>query len=138
MCIRDRLAVGTWIRRPVVAAAVTAVLSAATFSLAHGSLDPWILLDLAAFAVAAVLLTWRTGGLEAAVALHVVNNVVIIAVGTLVGTVEDSYVGAETAGSPAATLLSVAVVAVATALLLWQARRAGIARTVPVTVGARP
>ena len=47
----------------------TAVLSAATFSLAHGSLDPWILLDLAAFAVAAVLLTWRTGGLEAAVAL---------------------------------------------------------------------
>ena len=31
-----------------------------------------------------------------------------------------------------------AVVAVATALLLWQARRAGIARTVPVTVGARP
>ena len=72
------LAVGTWIRRPVVAAAVTAVLSAATFSLAHGSLDPWILLDLAAFAVAAVLLTWRTGGLEAAVALHVVNNVVIL------------------------------------------------------------
>ena len=69
-------------------------------------------------AVAAVLLTWRTGGLEAAVALHVVNNVVIIAVGTLVGTVEDSYVGAETAGSPAATLLSVAVVAVATALPL--------------------
>ena len=92
----------------------------------------------ATVAVAAVLLTWRTGGLEAAVALHVVNNVVIIAVGTLVGTVEDSYVGAETAGSPAATLLSVAVVAVATALLLWQARRAGIARTVPVTVGARP
>lgn len=132
------LAVGTWIRRPVVAVAVTAALSAAAFSLAHGSLDPWILLDLAAFAVAAVLLTWRTGGLEAAVALHVVNNVVIIAVGTLVGTVEDSYVGAETAGSPAATLLSVAVVAVATALLLWQARRAGIARTVPVTVGARP
>ncbi|WP_087113921.1 CPBP family intramembrane glutamic endopeptidase, partial [Micrococcus luteus] len=132
------LAVGTWIRRPVVAVAVTAVLSAATFALAHGSLDPWILLDLAAFAVAAVLLTWRTGGLEAAVALHVVNNVVIIAAGTLVGTVEDSYVDAETAGSPAATLLSVAVVAVATALLLWQARRAGIARTVPVTVGARP
>ncbi|MBD4543724.1 CPBP family intramembrane metalloprotease, partial [Xanthomonas citri pv. citri] len=107
---------GTWIRRPVVAVAVTAVLSAATFALAHGSLDPWILLDLAAFAVAAVLLTWRTGGLEAAVALHVVNNVVIIAAGTLVGTVEDSYVDAETAGSPAATLLSVAVVAVATAL----------------------
>lgn len=90
------------------------------------------------FAVAAVLLTWRTGGLEAAVALHVVNNVVVIVFGTLAGTVNESFVDVETTGSPLATLVSAAVIALLTALLLWHARRAGIARTVPVGAGAHP
>ena len=132
------LAVGTWIRRPAVAVPVAAVLSAVAFALAHGSLDPWILLDLGTFAVAAVILTWRTGGLEAALALHVVNNVVLLSVGTLAGFASESYVDADAAQSPASALLSMAVVTLATALLLWQARRAGIARTVPASVGARP
>lgn len=132
------LAIGSWFRRPVPAVVLTALVSAGTFALAHGSLDPWILLDLAVFAVAAVVLTWRTGGLEAAVALHVVNNVVILAAGTLAGTVDESYVGAEATGSPLATLVSVVVISLASALLLWQAKRAGVARAVPVSVGARP
>lgn len=132
------LAVGSWFRRPLPAILIVAAVSAVTFSLAHGSFDPWILLDLSVFAVAAVILTWRTGGLEAAVALHVVNNVVVIVFGTLAGTVDESYVDVETTGSPLATLVSATVIALSTALLLWQARRAGIARTVPVSVGARP
>lgn len=132
------LAVGTWIRRPVVAVVVSAVVSAVVFSLAHGSLDPWILADLSTFAVACVVLTWRTGGLEAAIALHAVNNVVLMVVGALAGIGEESYVDAEAAQTPEAALLSMAVIATATALLLWQAKRAGIARTVPAGVGARP
>lgn len=132
------LAVGSWFRRPLPAILIVAAVSAVTFSLAHGSFDPWILLDLSVFAVAAVILTWRTGGLEAAVALHVVNNVVVIVFGTLAGTVDESYVDVETTGSPLATLVSATVIALSTALLLWQARRAGIARTVPVSAGARP
>ncbi len=132
------LAIGSWFRRPLPAILIAAAVSAVTFSLAHGSFDPWILLDLSVFAVAAVLLTWRTGGLEAAVALHVVNNVVVIVFGTLAGTVNESFVDVETTGSPLGTAVSAAVIALSTALLLWQARRAGIARTVPVSVGARP
>ncbi|MFF5021998.1 CPBP family intramembrane glutamic endopeptidase [Micrococcus luteus] len=132
------LAIGSWFRRPMPAIVIAAGVSAVTFSLAHGSFDPWILLDLSVFAVAAVLLTWRTGGLEAAVALHVVNNVVVIAFGTLAGTVNESFVDVETTGSPLATLVSAAVIALSTALLLWHARRAGIARTVPVGAGAHP
>lgn len=132
------LAIGTWIRRPGFAVAVAAAVSAVLFALAHGSLDPWILLDLAWFAVACTVLTWRTGGLEAAVALHAVNNVVILAVGTLTGTGDESYVTAAAVGDPLTALVSVAVVTLATALLLWQARRAGVERTVPVAVGARP
>lgn len=132
------LAIGTWIRRPVVTVAVSAVVSAVAFALAHGSLDPWILLDLGVFAVAAVILTWRTGGLEAAVALHVVNNVVIIVFGTLTGLDKESYVTDAAQGDPLSTLLSATVVTLATVLLLWQAKRAGVARTVPAAVGARP
>ena len=132
------LAIGSWFRRPLPAILIAAAVSAVTFSLAHGSFDPWIVLDLSVFAVAAVLLTWRTGGLEAAVALHVVNNVVVIVVGTLAGTVNESFVDVETTGSPLGTLVSAAVIALSTALLLWQARRAGVARTVPVSAGARP
>lgn len=132
------LAIGTWIRRPAVAVAVAAVVSAGAFALAHGSMDPWILLDLGVFAMAAVILTWRTGGLEAAVALHVVNNVVIIVFGSLTGLDKESYVTDSAQGDPFATLLSAAVVTLATALLLWQAKRAGVVRTVPAAVGARP
>ncbi|MBB4883137.1 CPBP family glutamic-type intramembrane protease [Micrococcus flavus] len=132
------LAIGAWIRRPVVTVAVSAVVSAVAFALAHGSLDPWILLDLAVFAVAAVILTWRTGGLEAAVALHVVNNVVIIVFGSLTGLDKESYVTDSAQGDPFATALSAAVVTLATVLLIWQAKRAGVERTVPAAVGARP
>lgn len=130
--------VGSWFRRPLVGWIVGGLVSTAVFALAHGSLDVWILLDLGAFAAAAVWLTWRTGGLEAAIALHVVNNVVVIAVGTLVGTAADSYVDPSTGGDPATALVSVVFSAGCAALLGWQASRAGIERTVPVQVGARP
>ncbi|MER2134496.1 MAG: CPBP family intramembrane glutamate endopeptidase, partial [Arthrobacter sp.] len=40
-------------------------------------------IDVAVFAVAAGWLTWRTGGLEAAIALHVVNNLVVLALGAV-------------------------------------------------------
>lgn len=83
------LAIGSRFRRPLPAILIAAV-SVVTFFLAHRFFDPCILLDLYVFAVAAVPLTWRTGGREAAVAL------------------------------------------------LWQTRRAGIRRTVPAEVGARP
>lgn len=53
--------VGSWFRRPVVGWIVGGLVSTAIFALAHGSLDVWILLDLGAFAAAAVWLTWRTG-----------------------------------------------------------------------------
>jgi len=65
-------AVGAWVRPPWFAI----VLSSVLFGLAHG-------LSLAGFAaittfgIAAAWLTIRTGGLEAAIALHVMNNVTL-------------------------------------------------------------
>lgn len=130
--------VGSWFRRPLAGWIVGGVVSTAIFALAHGSLDVWILIDLGAFAAAAVWLTWRTGGLEAAVALHVVNNVVVIAAGTLAGTVTESYVDPSATGDPATALTSAVFSFLCAGLLGWQARRAGVERTVPAEVGARP
>nr|WP_257909865.1 CPBP family glutamic-type intramembrane protease [Janibacter limosus] len=80
--------VGAWIKRPVLALVVSTVLSAATFAPAHTSLDPWVLLDLAGMAAACCYLTRRTGGLEAAIVLHVVNNMVITIGLTLLGGIQ--------------------------------------------------
>ena len=64
--------VGRWVRRPVFAI----LLPVPLFTLAH-LYDVWGLLSVAVMAVVAGYLCWRTGGLEAAVGLHVANNVMV-------------------------------------------------------------
>lgn len=66
--------IGRWLRHPLWAI----LLPVPLFVLGH--LYDWIgQTSVAVFAVAAGWLTWRTGGLEAAIALHVVNNIVAFA-----------------------------------------------------------
>lgn len=70
--------VGSWLRHPAFAILVPVPL----FVLGH---DYGVVgqIDVAAFAVAAGWITWRTGGLEAAIALHVVNNVGVMGLGAV-------------------------------------------------------
>ena len=131
--------VGTWIRPPVVAIVISTVLSAVTFALAHSSLDPFVLADIGLFAVVAVFLTWRTGGLEAAIAMHTVNNVLIFVSIVIFGGWAEALVGPETTGSVITLGLSVVVDAIAVTLILWQAKRAKIDRLYhPVPARAQP
>ena len=118
---------GAWFRSPVVALVVTAVLSTATFAAAHGSADPWIVVELGSLAVAGCWLAWRTGGLEAVIVLHVVNNVLIMVTGILLGGLEESYIDGASEGSPISAGMNVVATVLVTALLLWLARRRGIA-----------
>lgn len=69
-------AVGAWLRHPAWAI----VLPIPLFTIGH-EYDLLGLVDVAVFALAAGWLTWRTGGLEAAIGLHVVNNAVLVAFG---------------------------------------------------------
>jgi membrane protease YdiL (CAAX protease family) len=62
-------AIGRWLRHPLFAI----VLPVPLFVLGH-LYDPLGQASVAVFALAAGWLTWRTGGLEAAIAVHVVNN----------------------------------------------------------------
>ncbi|WP_127502181.1 CPBP family intramembrane glutamic endopeptidase [Actinoplanes solisilvae] len=65
-------ATGVWFRQPWVPIAFQALV----FAAAHGWGTPWGFADLFLFGAVAGWLTVRTGGLEAAIALHVMNNLV--------------------------------------------------------------
>ncbi len=120
--------VAVWFAHPGVAWAVSTVVSAGVFALIHGSLDPWLLLDIAALGVVACYLNRRTGGLEAGIALHVANNVLIGIATTTIGGYEESYVSADSTGSPLVLLASLVALTLASVLVLRAARRAGVQR----------
>lgn len=50
-------------------------VSTALFMVMHPPVSPWLAVSQAGMAVGAALITWRTGGLEIAILLHALNNV---------------------------------------------------------------
>ncbi|MBK7722064.1 MAG: CPBP family intramembrane metalloprotease [Austwickia sp.] len=125
------LSIGSWFSGRWAALVVPLVLSVAAFAAAHGSPDPWVVADLSVFAAAAGALTWRTGGLEAAIALHVVNNVVAIGSSLLLGGFEQGFIDSETAGSPGQFSGSLVVQGIAVWLLWRQAAKHQLDRRTP-------
>jgi membrane protease YdiL (CAAX protease family) len=87
-------AVGSLVRSPVFAVVLTTVL----FTMAHG-VWPWespaLFLDRFAFGLVAGYLVIRTGGLEAAIAVHAANNVVTFVFAALTDSVGDSLQAAD-------------------------------------------
>lgn len=69
---------GGWVRHPAFA-----ILLPIPFFVMGHDYDIYGQLDVGLFALAAGWLTWRTGGLEAAIGLHVVNNSVIFLLGAI-------------------------------------------------------
>jgi uncharacterized protein len=64
-------ALGSLVARPWFGVIVSAVV----FALLHGTQNLPLFIDRLGFALLAGLLAWRTGGLEAGIAAHVINNV---------------------------------------------------------------
>jgi len=118
--------VGAWFARPTLGLVVSLIVSAVAFSTAHLSPDPWVLGTIACLAVASGLAAWRTGGLEAGIAMHAVNNVLTFFVVVLFGGWSQAFVGTQTTGTPMMLVLAVAVNGLALGLILWQARRIGL------------
>ena len=88
-------AIAGWIGRPRVGAAVAGVVSAALFSAAHAPPDLQTFLYRFAIGLALSAAVWLTGGLEASIALHAVNNVVVF---LLAGALGDRAAAAEPGG----------------------------------------
>ena len=124
MCIRDRN-IGAYFARPIIGLVVSVTVSTVAFAAAHGSPDLWILGSIGCLAVAAGVAAYRTGGLEAGIAMHAVNNVLALGVVLMFGGWKEAF-GADTKGTPAVLLLAILVHGGALALILWQAKRHGI------------
>jgi uncharacterized protein len=118
--------IGAWFARPIVGLVVSVAVSTVAFAAAHGSPDPWILGSIGCLAVAAGIAAYRTGGLEAGIAMHAVNNLLAFGAVLTFGGWEEAFVGADTSGTPAVLLLALLVHGGALALILWQAKRHGI------------
>ena len=112
--------VGSWSRFAIVPILVTTPL----FVAGH-TYELWGLVDVGVFGLTAAVLTIRTGGLEAAIAAHAANNVVLFALDALgmVSATDDTGAGP----------IDVVPTIISSVLLLvvieWAARRRGIQRT---------
>ncbi|MFD5158373.1 CPBP family intramembrane glutamic endopeptidase [Streptomyces hawaiiensis] len=111
-------AVGAFVRSPWFAVLPQAVL----FAAAHGWGTRWGFLGLLVNGLVAGLLTIRTGGLEAAIALHVLNNLLAFgASAAVVGGLSSDETAADAPWSLA--LAAMVTDLLYAAIVLWLARR---------------
>ena len=122
--------VGGWARGARSGALISIIVPTVLFSLMHGSLDPYTLTSYLVLFGSLAIATWRTGGLETAIALHIVYNVTALVLGT---TLHVDLGGAlnsreEISGSIANLVPSVVLILI-TATIWWITRKSGPART---------
>lgn len=120
--------IGSWFARPLAGVAVSAVVSGMLFGAIHSlgvDQDIWLFLGRALFGMVFSYLTWQTGGLEAAISVHAVNNMALMVPMALTGGLGQAV--AATEGSPLGTLVSLAVIALVAGLLVWVGRRLKLA-----------
>jgi uncharacterized protein len=114
-------AVGAWFRSPRVAFVVATIVASLLFMASHASTDPWLNAYYFLFGVGMAIMTWRTGGLETAVLVHVINNVLTFGVvalfnGGVAGTDRSAGTGS------AYALVPIAVVAIITTVVWVRTR----------------
>ena len=123
-------AVGSWFYSPAVGLVVSTAVTALLFMLVHRAGDLRLNALYLCLALTASMLTWRGGGLEAAIALHVVSNLTTMLFLPLLG-LEGFFDRGPGTGSQQALAQGAAVILTAAALL-WQIRRMDIpVRTAP-------
>jgi hypothetical protein len=95
----------------------------------HGWGTPWGFADLVVFGVLTGYLTIRTGGLEAAIALHVVNNLVAAGLAAALGQFSIDETAADLPWQM--VLVDVPVLVAYTLVVLWLAKRRRLAVVSP-------
>ena len=114
-------ALGALFRTPWIGAMVTSL----AFAFAHGTQNMPLFLDRLAFGLIACWLVVRTGGLEAAIAMHVMNNVIVFLISAAFDDVGDTL---QVSAIPwMAVIIDVAQMAVFALLAHRYVRRRGLA-----------
>jgi membrane protease YdiL (CAAX protease family) len=121
---------GGWTKGARSGAILGIVVTTVLFSLAHGTLDPFLLTSYLVLFSSTAIVTWRTGGLEVAVVLHGVYNLAFLVLGTTLHLDIGAQLAnrGEAVGSVANLVPSAALVLI-TAIVWWTTRKSGPART---------
>lgn len=130
--------VSSWFNLRWLGLIVGIIVNATIFMLLHGAGDPWLISYYLLVAVLFSILVWRTGGLEAAIAMHVINNLI----GEIALPFQPDQLArifdrqAGVAGPE--TLIQMGVTVLVAAALLWQASRLKLPRTNAPAALAQP
>ena len=111
------------------------VASALVFALFHGVQNVWLFVDRFAFGLLAALLVVLTGGLEAAIAAHVANNVFAFGYSVFTGSVAATR--AVSRIGPVEALFDVLGFALVALACWWLGRRLNVATTTPGEAATR-
>ena len=115
-----RQALGALVRSPAVAI----VLTSLAFAAAPGAQDLPLFGDRLGLGLSGGWLTWRTGGLEAGIAMHAVNNVLALGVAIAMGVLSETVLVTE--ASWLLAVLDLGQLAVYAAIVSWLCRRHGV------------
>ncbi len=117
-------AVGSWFAGAALGAVAAAVVSGLLFAFAHGQQNPWLFADRFLFSLAASWLVWRTGGLEASIALHGAFNLLAFAAALLTGQLSATVTATE--ATPLMVGVDLVIMVVSAVALARLARRYGV------------
>lgn len=119
-------AVASFFRNEKVGLVAGAVVSSLAFMFSHGAGDMGLNIFYFFFGIIGCMLAWRTGGLEASIAVHVINNLLAEALVPFSGTegMFDRSAGSE---DPLLVLISIVSIAIVVLLLVRQARSRALA-----------
>jgi membrane protease YdiL (CAAX protease family) len=120
-------AIGAYVRAPWLPLVVTSVL----FALAHGAQNGPLFVDRLSFGLVAAFIVWRTGGLEAGIAWHVVNNLVVLLYAVATDTMSSTLLVSRVSWGAAVIDVALMLVFAATVIRLGQGRRLQRLTTAP-------
>ncbi|WP_410812780.1 CPBP family intramembrane glutamic endopeptidase [Micromonospora sp. 067-2] len=115
-------AAASWVRAVRPALSVGLVVSGLDFALIHGSADPWLFSYYTVIGVSTGLMAIISRGIEAPVAFHVANNVLLTTVNTLMADGEAFSIDRSN-DSGDASLLILGAVTIAMVALVWLRER---------------
>lgn len=122
--------VGSWSSRPTVSFVIGTTASSIVFALVHFAADPWLIAYYLVFAVAMSLIVRATGGLEVAVLIHALNNVLLLGPAIVLSSLEESFDRGVGSAGPL-VLVPMAVIAIITAVVVrWAPRFGAVSRAV--------
>ncbi|MFT2710521.1 MULTISPECIES: CPBP family intramembrane glutamic endopeptidase [Clavibacter] len=128
--------VGSWFRDTRVALVVGAIVASSLFALAHLAEDPWLIAYYFVFGISATISARLTGGLEAPVLIHALNNTLLFIPTALLGQMSESLDRSDGTGGPF-MILPMAVVLGSALLTGWWARRHRVETVAPRPLTAK-